>query len=177
MLVYQRVSKHIKTRFWIHCWTLADGTWFFTPISTVTSHTLRILLEFVMWMAYMVREAYRSTPKNALDILKHKSIAMKNHHVHCKSSTNGPFSMTFFCLDLTGGFNLSRPVWPKAAVNGATVAAQHQSWPRGGSLQTWSMAHISGSKSWPRAMPWDWAHGLFGRYGRLKLHQHVYESP
>lgn len=101
---YDPLSKHIQTRFWIHCWTLADGTWFFTPISTVTSHTLRILLEFVMWMAYMVREAYRSTPKNALDILKHKSIAMKNHHVHCKSSTNGPFSSIFHDSFLFGSY-------------------------------------------------------------------------
>ena len=103
----------------------------------------------------MVREAYRSTPKNALDILKHKSIAMKNHHVHCKSSTNGPFSMTFFCLDLTGGFNLSRPVWPKAAVNGATVAAQHQSWPWGKSPDL-----IHGPHFWIKELTSGYALGL-----------------
>lgn len=87
-----------------------------------------------------------------------------------------PFSMTFFCSDLTIEASIFSP---KAWTFGATVRCCPASIVASGGK---SPDLIHGPHFWINeltsgyALGLDWAHGLFGRYGRLKLHQHVYES-
>jgi hypothetical protein len=90
-----------------------------------------------------------------------------------------PFSMTLFCLDLTGGFNLSRP-----KAQGRRLAL-----PLLPSINRGLGGEVSRLDPWPTFLDQRVDLGLCpgtGRmaclegmewYGRLKLHQHVYESP
>ena len=98
---------------------------------------------------------------------------MKNHHVHCKSSTSGPFSMTFFCSDLTIEASILVVPRPKAAV--WRYRSLLPSINRG---LRWEVSRLD---PWPTfldqrvdlglcGLGLDWAsHGLFGRHWKTEV--------